>query len=319
MRKILLISVTLIMILYITPAFVLGHIHGNPYVNKETQTTLAPIEPDNATQGPEKQYMGTRLETLSKQITTLLLDQPGTYGFSMYIERNADGRVVPFCTGYNQGEVFKMGSTFKVPLNLYLYQQVEDGNISLDDKLVYEPDFYEEGTGSLQYVKPGDSYPVSQLAQLSIRESDNVATNMLVNKLDRDHVLAYMASLGAKAKSTDDTNYATPDDLVIYMKEVLIFANDNPALGSVLLKDLENTVFYERIAAGVPEGVTIAHKIGSLDSDVNDMAIVFAPSGKYVLTIMSRDVNEETANGVEDQVSRMVWDAVQDLSVPEGM
>lgn len=67
-----------------------------------------------------------------------------------------------------------------------------------------------------------------------------------------------------------------------------------------------------RIPAGVPEGVAIAHKTGSLRGVRNDAGIVYAEK-PYVIAIFSKQLQDEDA-GVQAMVdiSRTVWEALGD-------
>jgi beta-lactamase class A len=65
-----------------------------------------------------------------------------------------------------------------------------------------------------------------------------------------------------------------------------------------------------RIPAGVPEGVTIAHKTGSLRGVRNDAGIVYAER-PYVIAIFSKKLaDEEGAGRSIVEISRAVWKAL---------
>lgn len=267
------------------------------------------LEEQRAKAAAEEEALNKKFKDLENRIREFLQKQPGTYGFSLYTQREAGGSQIPLNIGYNQNESFKMASTFKVPVNLYLYQQVAEKKLSLDEKLVYSAKFYESGTGSLQYKKPGGSYSLRQLASLSIRESDNVAVNMLLAKLGKEKVINFMKQLGGTGGPVEGTPYATPADLAIYMKGVYDFAQFKPEYGNYLIKDLENTVFQSRIRQGTPANVVVAHKIGNLGGVVNDVGIVYAHH-PYILAIMSKNVDEDKGEETLAQVAKMVWESI---------
>jgi beta-lactamase class A len=66
--------------------------------------------------------------------------------------------------------------------------------------------------------------------------------------------------------------------------------------------------FSDRIPAGVPEGVSIAHKTGSLKGVRNDAGIVYGPQGPYVIALFSKRLEDEKA-GVDTlgALSKVVW------------
>ncbi len=56
-----------------------------------------------------------------------------------------------------------------------------------------------------------------------------------------------------------------------------------------------------RIPAKLPDGVTVAHKTGSIDHLTNDCGIVFSPYGDYVLTLFynGNRASEEEYEGTD--------------------
>ncbi len=251
-----------------------------------------------------------KLAKLQQEVKAYLEKQPGNYGFMLYTKVNAGGVSLEKTISVNQYETFRLASTYKVPVVLYVYEQVAAGKIGLEDKLVYQAKFYAPGTGSLQYKKPGGRYTVRQLASLAIRESDNVALNILRDKVGRENILNYMQSLGGSAVY-DDTPWGTPNDLIIYMKAVDKFATAHPDVGKYLIDDLKNTLFNDRIRAGTPKQVPVAHKIGNLDGVRNDVGIVYAPKGRYILAITSKNVPDVTkAEKAEAEVAKIVYTAI---------
>ncbi|HUG13614.1 MAG TPA: serine hydrolase [Thermomicrobiales bacterium] len=66
----------------------------------------------------------------------------------------------------------------------------------------------------------------------------------------------------------------------------------------------------DRIPAGVPEGVDIAHKTGSIKGVRNDSGIVYAPNVAYVISLFSKHLSDEKAGVVAlAELSRIVWNA----------
>lgn len=69
--------------------------------------------------------------------------------------------------------------------------------------------------------------------------------------------------------------------------------------------------FNDRIPAGVPEKIEIAHKTGSIKGVRNDAGIVYAPGGPYVIGVFSKRLADEKA-GVAclAELSRVVWETL---------
>jgi beta-lactamase class A len=67
----------------------------------------------------------------------------------------------------------------------------------------------------------------------------------------------------------------------------------------------------EKIPAGLPPGVRVAHKTGDITGVHHDAAIVYPPGGKpYVLVVLTAGFEEQrAADAAIAAVSRAVWEA----------
>lgn len=208
----------------------------------------------------------------------------GTYG--IYLIDIKTGSTA----GINELQPFHAASTIKLPINLYLYEKISAGDISLHTSLTYQQKHFEGGTGYLQQNPVGSTFSISELAQASITHSDNVAINILYDFLGRANVKSYMRRLGGKVVF-EDKNSTCPRDMAIYMNATRKFSRREPQLGNMLIHHLESTVFNERIPAGVPSAIKVAHKIGNWPptGTYNDVAYVHHPDSPYILAIFSKN------------------------------
>ncbi len=245
---------------------------------------------------------------LQTRLAEYLSAQDGTYGV-FFIDMKTGNTV-----GYNSDTVFPTASTFKLPLAMCILDLAAKGRVSLDERLAYSQVDWEEGTGVLQgAVKVGDRYTVRQLVELAITESDNIATNMLVRRFGPQNVYTYMQRLGGKVTHFEaGVPGTTPREMAEYLRA----ATGSQAVGDKALREflfgaLSTTSFHTRIEAGLPDGVKVAHKIGTLPGVVNDVALVYAPGRQFILAAYSMEVDEETAEAVIARVAEMVYAHVQ--------
>lgn len=243
-----------------------------------------------------------KLNELKQDIADYLEDYDGTYG--VYYQNLTSGKEF----GINAEDEFTAASTIKVPLNLYLYKKIKSGTVNPESKLTYTSGDYEGGTGILQYKRVGTRYTIAELSRLSIEYSDNVATNMLIRYLGIYNFKNYMRQVGGKAVA-DYKNISSPKDMGLYLKLVYQFSKTGGEPGNVLMDNLLNTKFNDRIPALLPNSVQIAHKIGNEEQVVNDVGIVFA-GRTYIISLMSKNINETEATKVLAHISKMTYDAV---------
>lgn len=254
---------------------------------------------------PQPAEASLDLRGLRAKLNHYLARHDGTYG--VFIIDLKSGRALSI----NGDQRFPAASTFKLPMSLHIFDQVEKGKVSLDEVLAYSDEDWEAGTGVLQASVEGDTFTVRELVELAITHSDNIATNILLRRFGLYNIMTYMEQdLGGRVVNIEDgAIVTTPRDMAVYMRkaqsdELLRQAE----LRGLLLDSLENTVFEDRVAAGVPAGVPVAHKIGTLPGVVNDVALVGAAERPFVIAAFSMDVWEDEAAEVITGLTRTVYE-----------
>lgn len=242
------------------------------------------------------------LARLQSDLANYLRDKSGRWGAYIFDLQTGD------VAGVNANDVFPTASTFKVPMVMYIFDQAAQNRVDLNEKLSYIDDDYEDGTGVLQdTVSAGDTYAIRQLMELAITQSDNIATNMLLRRFDRQNVYAFETRLGGKVVTLDNQNVSTPADMGLYLRALFNPQVTTPVARDQILQWMENTAFHDRLAAGLPDGVRVAHKIGTLDNVCNDVGVVFTPGHTYVIAVMSEDAGEDYAADVIAGLSQLTY------------
>ena len=98
--------------------------------------------------------------------------------------------------GHRAGEIFFTASTFKVPILVELYRQVDQGNVDPAARLELTDEVRSPGGGTLKELDSGLRLTIHDLAMLMIIVSDNTATDMLYNLVGRDNLNDTMRKLG---------------------------------------------------------------------------------------------------------------------------
>ena len=185
----------------------------------------------------------------------------------------------------NGDQSFVAASTYKLPLLMEEAQDVAAGTAHRSDVLCYDPSDWEDGWFS-DYA-PGSCYSRAELDQRVGEYSDNTAAHILV-RVDGggDALNAYARAHGATGSEFWDPNVTTSSDLARLWQDEASGRAGGIAAQQYLYPLLTNTAYEDGIPAGVPSGTTVVHKIGVLDAEVNDAALVTSgPHGAYVLTV----------------------------------
>ena len=213
-------------------------------------------------------------------------------------------------------ESFHAASTMKVPVLIELFHQVKDGKLKLSDSLVVRNEFRSIVEGSPYnldaaddseadlYKAEGQTRTISQLAELMITVSSNLATNLLIEKLGVENIRATVHSLGAdgmnvlrgvedgKAFEKGMNNTTTARGLATLMTAIADGKAVDPESSQQMVAILERQKFNEAIPAGLPAGTRVAHKTGDITKVHHDAAIVFAKR-PFVLVILVRGIAED--------------------------
>lgn len=245
---------------------------------------------------------------LSNALTALVRAADGTYAISV-IDLASDQRIDLDATASMDA-----ASVNKLEILAALYHQAELGRLSLDQTVrTGADDIQDYGTGVIRYQPVGATYTLNELARLLVEQSDNTASYMLAQIVGLPTVDALVQQWGLPQTRVGELT-SSAHDAATLMALLYHGRLANPAHTKQMVEYLSHTAWNDRIPAGVPATVTVAHKIGNQVNVVNDVGIVYLPGRPYVLSIFSADVNEEQAVGVEQAISRTVYDFEREAS-----
>ena len=123
-------------------------------------------------------------------VESAILQVPGIVGVAAkHLEPGKELR-------HNADEVFFTASTKKIPILVELYRQVDEGRVSLDERIELTESLRVPGSGVLKELAPGLQPTLHDLALLMIIISDNVATDALYQMVGRERLDETMQGLG---------------------------------------------------------------------------------------------------------------------------
>jgi beta-lactamase class A len=212
----------------------------------------------------------------------------------------------PRRTELNAGATFTAASTYKFVALMASAERIAAGSMRASDRLCYRSSQAEEGW--FKDYAPGRCFSRQTLATRAGQYSDNTAGHMLVDSLGGGAALnAYARSHGAARSSFYYPNRTTAGDLAsLWTSEARGYAGGQAAQ-QWLYPLLTRTAFEKGIPAGVPGSVRAVHKVGWIDSTVNDAALVTAPGVSYVLVVTTDGLGADPAWALVARISAVVW------------
>ncbi len=227
-------------------------------------------------------------------------------------------------TSIRAGEQNKLvgASLMKIPIVMDLYKAAEQNKIDIDQEVTVpelainnDPQYGNQGK-----LKAGDKITLHEAAKITLVESDNTAAytvfdatkNLLppedqaINNLDIDTEIGQ--SDKGKFALIDARSYSS------FLKCLYLSCFVSPNSSEEILGFLTNSPDDDRIRAGLPSEVQVAHKIGSFSTITqSDCGIVYVPNRRYVLCIML-DTDEKTAAKHIKTLSEMAYKYVSSVN-----
>jgi beta-lactamase class A len=208
---------------------------------------------------------------------------------------------------------FHAASTMKVPVLIELGQRIDRGELQWSTPIPVQNRFRSivdssefqlnptDDSDSTLYCLEGRSASVDSLAHLMIARSSNLATNLLIERLDPARVDATAHRLGAdsiavlrgveddKAYRVGRNNTTTARDLARLLDALATGRAASDSTSRRMLGFLLAQEFNDGIPARLPPQVKVAHKTGEITAIAHDAAIVYPPArGPFVLVILTQ-------------------------------
>lgn len=214
-------------------------------------------------------------------------------------------------------EAVSAASTIKVPILVSFFQAVDEGRLRLDEVLTMEEKHIAKGSGELQDKPVGSKFTALETADLMITNSDNTATNMLIDRLGGIESLnQQFASWQLKQTQMQNilpdlegTNKTSAKDLVNLMADINQGKLVSLKSRDFMLRIMQQTRNRSLLPRGLGEGAFIAHKTGNIDSVCGDIGLIDMPNGKRYLVgvLVQREADDPQANELIRQISSTIY------------
>lgn len=287
------------MAVLIVPCLLAGCASGQEKQGEATGTSdvEALVDCVDDVQGSEASVSASAPEGLRDALEQATEVHTGTYAVAC---ASADGS---WSIDVNGDEPFVSASIIKLAILGTLLDQAQSGALSLDDSVTVDPSDVVGGTGVIQASGAGGSYTYRQLAAYMIQDSDNIATNLIIDAVGMPAVNEYARGIGLAETvlnrrmmdfSTDVENYTSANDVARMLQLIYQGKLVSPDASEFALDLLKGQHDGAGLLEGLPAGSVFAHKTGTLDGVFNDGGIVLA-SNPYVMVVLSSDAERSQA------------------------
>ncbi|MEO3777921.1 serine hydrolase [Micromonospora sp. B11E3] len=245
-------------------------------------------------------------------------------------------------------------STMKVAVLLALHRAAEAGTLDLDAPVAVRNRFDSALPGAPRFScdrdydndeavwqREGGTAPLRWLAERMIVRSSNLATNICLRDVGLPAVAHAWQLAGARhsvtgrgiedfaAREAGITNVVTAADLAALLGGLAAGAARpgplaTPAACAAMLDVLHAQQFREDLAAGLPDGVPIAHKNGWVRGVRHGAGVVYPPDAPPYVLVVCTTTDLAEGEGADDDACRLladisarVWAARHDLTAAD--
>jgi beta-lactamase class A len=207
----------------------------------------------------------------------------------------------------DQDTRYPSASLVKVPIMAASFYAADEGKISFSEKIRLEKYQKVGGSGTLKSIPAGQEFTIRELIELMIIESDNTATNMLIEKLGTDFLNKTFIMLGLRhtnisrgmmefrKRKAGIENYTTAKDIASLFEKIYRGGIIDRHTSEECLDMLKRQKMRDRIPARLPSDVAVAHKTGLERGVCHDTGIVFSPKGDFLICVLTKHRNKTSA------------------------
>ncbi|MBN9295554.1 MAG: serine hydrolase [Filimonas sp.] len=252
--------------------------------------------------------------TIARQIQTII-DSANAVSGVCVIDATTGEEVF----AVNEHQSFTQASAIKIPILMELYKQAREKKIDLMTIRAVSAKDKIGGSGILQSFADDVTLSVRDLAMLMVTQSDNAATNILIDMVGMQNVTHLMQSLGmtntklqrkmmdTEAAKQGRENVSTPSEaahiLYLLYKGKFVDAALSNEIIDVLKKNARKN---SRVAASLPGKVEVAFKPGALPDVSTEWTIVYAGNHPYIIAFMEKFKGATYGNSLE-RISKLVY------------
>jgi beta-lactamase class A len=221
--------------------------------------------------------------------------------------------------GVNDQMEAKIASLVKIPVVMAAYKAAEDGKLDLNKTMTIDQEDLDKSFGDLWKRGAGAKITVNEAIDLMLTKSDNTATRVLTDELPEFAIENVFDSLDLPKVREEGFAVISPKSYTSILRSLYLSSYIQRGHSNLILDTLTRTDFSDKLPAGVPSEVPVAHKIGVYDQDsqhpiYSDCGVVYLSNRPYALCVMTKDLDENTSRQHMQLLSKMVYGYVAQVS-----
>ena len=211
----------------------------------------------------------------------------------------------PYCKiSRNGNKIFPAASVIKLPVAAVAFRAVKEGKVSLSQKFTITAKDITGGSGIIKTMHTPVVLTFQKIIKIMISNSDNTATNKIIDILGYKYLNRGFKELGLKRtvlkrKMMDFSkrkrgveNYTSASDIAFLLEEIYNKKLVDKKSSRTILSFLSKQKINDRIPRYLPKNVKVAHKTGLERGVVHDAGIIFSSRGDCVVCVFTKKVKD---------------------------
>ncbi|MFA5338390.1 MAG: serine hydrolase [Candidatus Omnitrophota bacterium] len=211
----------------------------------------------------------------------------------------------PYCEiSRNKNKMFPAASVIKLPVAAVALRAVKEGKISLSQKFTITAKDITGGSGIIKTMPTPVVLTFQEIIKIMITNSDNTATNKIIDILGYKYLNRGFRDLGLKRtvlkrKMMDFSkrkrgveNYTSASDIVFLLEEIYKGKLIDKDSSRMILSFLSKQKINDRIPRYLPKNIKVAHKTGLERGVVHDAGIISSSKGDYIICVFTKRVKD---------------------------
>jgi len=221
--------------------------------------------------------------------------------------------------GVNEHVAFSPASLLKLPVMMAYYKKSEVDSELLNRKVKYDENLVllEQSISPTNQIEKGKEYAIDDLIKRMMVYSDNATLAILEENIEPARIDEITLDLGVETATAQ-----SPEDFMSvkgYAGLFRILYNASyikKELSEKALEILSKAEFNYGLVAGVPKGISVAHKFGERTleqniSQLHDCGIIYRKNNPYLLCIMTRGSNLNNLEKVISKISAVTYQGLE--------
>lgn len=258
---------------------------------------------------------------LQQKLNDLVKGFNGDVG--IYVKHLKSGKTA----SVNADTIFPTASMIKVPIMCGVFDQIEKGNLSYKQPLIYRDSLLYEGEDIIGSLKDGEKIALSKVQMLSITTSDNTGSLWLQKLVGGENINRWLEENGflhtrlnsrTPGRQPFQRKYGwgqtTPREMASLLIKIREGQAVSPAASERMYRNMIRIYFDDQALSQIPPYVQVASKQGAVNQSRSEVVLVNAPHGDYVFCIATKnqkDTSWELSNEgwvLIRKLSALLWD-----------